>query len=522
MGASSGGIAQAATLVGVVTAGSMVLGLVRGHGRRRGVRGGGGARRLPGRPGADEPRAGAAGRRGREVGRAGPCPGCCRGRDAPRRPDGVRRPVRHGRRPWAGVRRHVAGRGRRRHGGRSRLRRRTADARRRPHPGRARRHGARGRDEPARRRGAGAPPVLLGGVPGGPLQPGDDRRRGRLGTPQRRGGAGVGLRARIGGSTGLPAGPPAGDRAAAAAQPRARQRRRPGDRRARPAPPAGQCRDQRQHPGRPGRRFGAREGVITALSYGWRVVGLAEALLVASLVTALYPAMGTAAGEGADRLRDLVQRSLAAVLVVLVPVTAVLLVAAAPLVALLFGRGDFDPAAVDSPPRPWSGTRRRCWRSPGARSSSARRTRPATPAARCGRRSWPWSSTSSATSPSAASTAWRDWRCRPPCRSSSPPAWPPACSAAATPPSPYVGWSRSCSVREWPERARPRPVGGSWSRYRRSWAPERPSARDRQRWSWWGRPVPLRWPRSSGCWQGYGRPSCGEGRRVLRRVLRRR
>jgi putative peptidoglycan lipid II flippase len=92
---------------------------------------------------------------------------------------------------------------------------------------------------------------------------------------------------------------------------------------------------------------GQGEGVITALSYGWRVVGLFETLLVASLVTALYPAMGAAAGEGVDRLRDLVRRSLAAVLVVLVPVTAVLLVAAAPLVALLFGRGDFDPAAVD-------------------------------------------------------------------------------------------------------------------------------------------------------------------------------
>ena len=36
------------------------------------------------------------------------------------------------------------------------------------------------------------------------------------------------------------------------------------------------------------------EGTISALSYAWRVISLGETLLVASLLTALYPAFGAA------------------------------------------------------------------------------------------------------------------------------------------------------------------------------------------------------------------------------------
>jgi putative peptidoglycan lipid II flippase len=39
------------------------------------------------------------------------------------------------------------------------------------------------------------------------------------------------------------------------------------------------------------------EGTISALSYAWRVISLGETLLVASLLTALYPAFGAAAGS---------------------------------------------------------------------------------------------------------------------------------------------------------------------------------------------------------------------------------
>lgn len=89
------------------------------------------------------------------------------------------------------------------------------------------------------------------------------------------------------------------------------------------------------------------EGVITALNLGFRVVSLVDSLLVATVVAALYPAF-SAAGAVARRaeLRGLVDRALRTMLLVLMPAVVVLVVAARPIVALVFGRGDFDDAAV--------------------------------------------------------------------------------------------------------------------------------------------------------------------------------
>jgi len=86
------------------------------------------------------------------------------------------------------------------------------------------------------------------------------------------------------------------------------------------------------------------EGTISALSYAWRLVGLAETLLVVSLVTALYPAFGAAAGRSPEELRRLVTRGLTSVAVVLAPLCAGLLVAAGPVVAIVYQRGNFSPA----------------------------------------------------------------------------------------------------------------------------------------------------------------------------------
>ena len=53
------------------------------------------------------------------------------------------------------------------------------------------------------------------------------------------------------------------------------------------------------------------EGTISALSYAWRVISLGETLLVASLLTALYPAFGAAAGSrDMDEMRHLVESRL--------------------------------------------------------------------------------------------------------------------------------------------------------------------------------------------------------------------
>ena len=90
------------------------------------------------------------------------------------------------------------------------------------------------------------------------------------------------------------------------------------------------------------------EGVITALSFGWRIVTLVDMLLVVTVVAALYPAFSRAGAED-DRvvLRSLVDRSSRGILVVLAPVIALLIVAAEPVVEVLFGRGSFDAQAVD-------------------------------------------------------------------------------------------------------------------------------------------------------------------------------
>ncbi|HET6757829.1 MAG TPA: murein biosynthesis integral membrane protein MurJ [Propionibacteriaceae bacterium] len=87
------------------------------------------------------------------------------------------------------------------------------------------------------------------------------------------------------------------------------------------------------------------EGTISALSYAWRVISLGETLLVASLLTALYPAFGAAAGSrDLEEMRRLVGRGLSAVATVLMPVWGFLSVCAVPLVALLFEHGSFSPS----------------------------------------------------------------------------------------------------------------------------------------------------------------------------------
>jgi putative peptidoglycan lipid II flippase len=87
------------------------------------------------------------------------------------------------------------------------------------------------------------------------------------------------------------------------------------------------------------------EGTISALSYAWRIISLGETLLVASLLTALYPAFGAAAGSrDLEQMRRLVGRGLSAVATVLLPVLGFLVVCAVPLVALIFEHGSFSPS----------------------------------------------------------------------------------------------------------------------------------------------------------------------------------
>ena len=89
------------------------------------------------------------------------------------------------------------------------------------------------------------------------------------------------------------------------------------------------------------------EGTIAALNFGWRTVSLVDTLLVVTVAAALYPAfsaLGTP--ELRDELAALVGRALSVMLVLLAPVVVLLIVAAEPIVTLIFGRGDFDTNAV--------------------------------------------------------------------------------------------------------------------------------------------------------------------------------
>ena len=83
------------------------------------------------------------------------------------------------------------------------------------------------------------------------------------------------------------------------------------------------------------------DGTITALSYGWRLIHLPETLIITALLVPLYPALSAAAHNRAE-VRRLVQRGLSVTVTVLTPICVVLVVAAQPLIGLVFGRGAFN------------------------------------------------------------------------------------------------------------------------------------------------------------------------------------
>ena len=85
------------------------------------------------------------------------------------------------------------------------------------------------------------------------------------------------------------------------------------------------------------------EGTISALNYAFRLVTLPHGLLAMALVQALYPSLGAvhAAGDRAA-FRDLLQRGLGALMVVLAPMTVGLVVLRGPIVDFVYERGSFD------------------------------------------------------------------------------------------------------------------------------------------------------------------------------------
>jgi putative peptidoglycan lipid II flippase len=88
-------------------------------------------------------------------------------------------------------------------------------------------------------------------------------------------------------------------------------------------------------------------GAVAAVNFAGRLSTTVDLLIVATLLAALYPRLAAAvAPDRRAELRDLVDRGIGVLAVVLVPVGAGMALAAEPLVRLIYGYGEFDAAAV--------------------------------------------------------------------------------------------------------------------------------------------------------------------------------
>ena len=89
----------------------------------------------------------------------------------------------------------------------------------------------------------------------------------------------------------------------------------------------------------------AGEGAISALNYGFRLVALPHGLLALALLQAIYPSLARADAAGdTARFRELTGRGLATLGLALLPFAAGCVALREPLVAVVYGRGEFSAA----------------------------------------------------------------------------------------------------------------------------------------------------------------------------------
>lgn len=87
------------------------------------------------------------------------------------------------------------------------------------------------------------------------------------------------------------------------------------------------------------------EGAVTALAYGWLILQVPETIIATAIATALLPTLSELAARGDhEGLRRALQRALAAMLGLNVPVAGLLILLVRPLVRLAF---DFDARGID-------------------------------------------------------------------------------------------------------------------------------------------------------------------------------
>lgn len=90
-----------------------------------------------------------------------------------------------------------------------------------------------------------------------------------------------------------------------------------------------------------------QQGAVAAVNFAGRLSSTLDLLFVATLLAVLYPRLAAAAVPGrGGALRSLLGQGVQVLLAALVPVSVVLVLAAQPVVQLVFGYGAFDASAV--------------------------------------------------------------------------------------------------------------------------------------------------------------------------------
>ncbi|NMA82991.1 MAG: murein biosynthesis integral membrane protein MurJ, partial [Epulopiscium sp.] len=90
------------------------------------------------------------------------------------------------------------------------------------------------------------------------------------------------------------------------------------------------------------------EGGISALNYANKMNGFIQGIFVLSISTAMYPMISKmAADKNMDGLKQSVSEAISGINLLVIPATIGAMIFAEPVVRLLFGRGAFDPEAIE-------------------------------------------------------------------------------------------------------------------------------------------------------------------------------
>lgn len=89
-------------------------------------------------------------------------------------------------------------------------------------------------------------------------------------------------------------------------------------------------------------------GGISALNYSNKLIGFVTGIVIVSITTAIYPVMSKqAAAEDYQGLKKTTNEAISMTNLLVIPAMVGLMVLAKPIIAILFGRGEFDQTAID-------------------------------------------------------------------------------------------------------------------------------------------------------------------------------